>query len=386
MKRFPARLNRKLEQRKVQDSFRSLGPRKELLDFSSNDYLGFACSNEIRERTGELVSAQKLLNGATGSRLVTGNHDLYTEAEGLIQEFHDSEAALIYNSGYDANVGFFSSVPGRGDLVFYDELIHASIRDGISMSHARSYKFRHNDLQDLQRQLDRHKPTSAEGEFYIVTESVFSMDGDSPDLEALARLGKDCLLVVDEAHALGVFGKKGEGLVQALGLQEQVFARIVTFGKALGAHGAAILGSQLLKQYLVNFSRSLIYTTALPPHAVATIQVAYEQLMKTFRIETESPLELLRRNISFFNQEKHRLGLQSLFPESTSSIHSFIHPGNEEVRALSRHLENLGFEVKAILSPTVPEGRERLRICLHSYNTSEEIIKLLELLAETKKR
>lgn len=393
MNRFPAKLLKKLEDKTSQENFRSLGISKNCIDLSSNDYLGFASSEKIHLRAQQLLLNSTLKNGATGSRLLSGNHDLYSITEERIQDFHKAEAALIYNSGYDANVGFFSTVPQRGDVVFYDELIHASIRDGISMSHAKAYKFRHNDLEDLRNKLSRQWNSEALNEIFIVTESVFSMDGDSPDLKGMARLAteNDCYLVVDEAHALGLFGKKGEGLVQELGLQEQVFARIVTFGKALGVHGAAILGGKELRDYLVNFSRSLIYTTALPPHSVASIYAAYEELeaaaSRDDQTEQQQNSEVsvtnrLRRNINFFQEEVKKRGLGACFLQSNSAIQVCILPGNERVRSISRELEKEGFDVKPILSPTVQKGKERLRFCLHSFNSEQEISEVLELLAK----
>jgi 8-amino-7-oxononanoate synthase len=189
-----------------------------------------------------------------------------------------------------------------------------------------------------------------------------------------------CNLVVDEAHALGVFGNPevsgGEGLVQMLGLQDAVFARIVTFGKGLGCHGAAIIGCNELKNYLVNFARSFIYTTGLSPHSVATILVAYQHL----EIEKKA-LEQLRNTIIHFNQEKNILGLKPMFVRSKSAIQSAIIPGNQNVKSIANQLQEKGFDVKAILSPTVPEGQERLRFCLHSYNSKEEISEVLGLLS-----
>jgi 8-amino-7-oxononanoate synthase len=204
------------------------------------------------------------------------------------------------------------------------------------------------------------------------------MDGDSPHIEALTQLAQkyNAYLVIDEAHALGVFGEQGEGLVQSSGLQEQVFARIMTFGKGLGCHGAAILGSAELKSYLVNFARSFIYTTGLSPHSVATILVSYQNLQS----EKES-LQQLKANIVFFNQEKQRLGLKPLFVYSKSAIQSAIIPGNDKVKHIATQLQQQGFDVKPILSPTVPEGQERLRFCLHSYNSQAEISNVLELLS-----
>ncbi len=378
--KLPEKLISKLESRNQNNSLRKLSLPNTLIDFSSNDYIGFAKSETIFNETHSyLIENNIIQNGATGSRLLSGNHKVYEEAENYIVKFHQVESALIFNSGYDANVGFFGAVPQKGDLILYDELSHASIRDGIQLSNAKSYKFKHNDFEDLERLIQNPRPKTQDlTTIYIVTESVFSMDGDCPNLEELVQITSkyDCNLVVDEAHALGVFGENGQGLVQMLGLQEAVFARIVTFGKGLGCHGSAILGSQKLADYLVNFARSFIYTTGLSPHSVATILVAYKHL------ETENKaLEILRENIIHFNQEKNILGLKPMFVRSKSAIQSAIIPGNQNVKAIANQLQEKGFDVKAILSPTVPEGQERLRFCLHSYNSKEEISEVLRLLS-----
>lgn len=372
---LPKNLSKKLEIRASNTSLRTLPDTSKLIDFSSNDYIGFSVSFEIFNSAHQfLIEHNYNQNGATGSRLISGNHPLYQLTEDYIARFHQSDAALIFNSGYDANVGFFGSVPQKGDLILYDELCHASIRDGIKLSNAKAYKFSHNDFEELEVLIQRHKTTNS----YVVTESVFSMDGDTPNLEELVNVCKkhNCYLVVDEAHALGVFGDKGEGLVQMLGLQEEVFARIMTFGKGLGCHGAAILGSSELKQYLVNFARSFIYTTGMSPHAVATILHAY-QFLDT---NTNSLVEL-RSNIVLFNQQKMLLGLKPMFVQSRSAIQSAIIPGNERVKSIAQQLQGNGFNVKAILSPTVPEGQERLRFCVHSYNTSSQIEAVMKLLS-----
>ncbi len=376
MKQFPKALAQKLKQRQVNNALRELPVSKDLIDFASNDYLGFASSDEIFNQTHEyLLNNNIRVNGATGSRLISGNHNLYAIAENTIAKFHDAPAALIFNSGYDSNVGFFSSVPQRNDVILYDELCHASIRDGITMSNAKSFKFQHNDLDDLESIINRCHTEPVE--VYVVTESVFSMDGDCPNLEELVALCEkyNCHLVVDEAHAIGVFGENGEGVVQSLGLQDNVFARIITFGKGLGCHGAAIIGSEELKSYLINFARSFIYTTGLSPHSVATILIAYQHL-KTEKVAMKN----LKQNIQFFNQDKTQRGLKSLFVYSKSAIQCAIIPGNEKVKSIAANLQEKGFDVKAILSPTVPEGQERLRFCLHSYNSEEEISEVLCLL------
>lgn len=380
---LPKKLAQKLETRKQNQALRRLPIDYYGVDFASNDYIGFSKSKTIFEETHELlVSKNVSSNGATGSRLLSGNHPLYEETENHIATFHQSDTALLFNSGYDANVGFFSAVPQKGDFILYDEYCHASIRDGIQLSNAKAYKFQHNDYEDLQRLLEKcqsEQDQSALGtEIYIVTESVFSMDGDCPEFEIILSLSEKhkAYVIVDEAHALGVFGSTGEGLMQSQHLQHRIFARIMTFGKGLGCHGAVVLGSQELKQYLVNFARSLIYTTALPPHSVATILIAYHQLEKE-----KTTIQNLRDNIVFFNQEKQLLGLKPIFVRSKSAIQSAIIPGNEKVKAIAKQLQENGFDVKAILAPTVPEGQERLRFCIHSYNTEEEMAQVLQLLA-----
>lgn len=376
MRNIPLKVMKSLDNRKQQNAFRRLGSNSGLKDFSSNDYLGLASSEAIFQRSHEiLTNTVGVRNGATGSRLLSGNHVLYPLTENILLKFHKTESALIFNSGYDANLGFFSSLPGRGDLILYDEFVHASIRDGISLSHAKALKFKHNDLEDLNR-LAMRNAKGTDAEVYIVTESVFSMDGDHPHLEKLVEFAEDnnFFLIVDEAHALGVLGRKGTGLVQERSLEKRIFARIITFGKAIGAHGAAILGSNELRDYLVNFARSFIYTTALPPHSLATLIAVYEHL------ETASEIEKLQENIRLFKAEIERQKLQTFFIDSNSAIHSCIIPGNDRVKRISTKFQENGFDVKAILSPTVPSGKERLRFCLHSFNSEVEIKELLRLL------
>lgn len=376
---FPKKLQQKLDVRMANNALRQLSNQPHLIDFSSNDYLGFSKSKTIFRNTHQyLVDNNMQQNGSTGSRLLSGNHKVYCDVETMLCEFHNSEATIVFNSGYDANIGFFSAVSQRGDIILYDEFIHASIRDGIIMSNAKAYKFKHNNLEDLHTKLSLRKQTkSSESDIYIVTESVFSMDGDTPDLLVMSEICKNhnAHFIVDEAHALGVFGQNGLGLIQDLKLENDVFARLITFGKGLGCHGSAILGSTVLKQYLVNFARSFIYTTALPPHSLATINSAYTELKRTDEIEK------LHQNIHFFRSEIEKLKLQQSFVKSDSAIHCCIIPGNDTVKAIAKKLQKQGFDVKPILSPTVSEGEERLRFCLHSYNSETEMSKVLELLA-----
>ncbi len=378
---LPRKLQDKIDTRTQEDSFRSLGLQQDLLDFSSNDYLGFSSSKKIFNDASAFLKQHSLeVNGATGSRLLTGNHSLYIDTEKQISAFHNTASALIFNSGYDANIGFFGSVPQRGDVIFYDALCHASIRDGISMSHAKAYKFTHNDLEALESLLlTQKKASTSQSDFYVVTESVFSMDGDQPDLDAVARLCKkhSAYLIVDEAHAIGVIGNQGKGLVQELGIENLVFARIVTFGKALGCHGACILGSTQLKDYLMNFARSFMYTTALPPHTLATIQAAYSELTVNTAV-----VKKVQNNIATLQKSIVDAQLTAYFIPSQSAIHCCIIKGNKATRNISALLQKNKFDVKAILSPTVAKGEERLRICLHSHNKEEDVAALVKLLKE----
>lgn len=372
--KLPKKLTIKLQHREETNSLRSLKTPTNLVDFSSNDYLGFAKSEIIFTETHQyLINNNSKQNGATGSRLLSGNHNLYPIVESFLSNFYKTETATIFNSGYDANIGFFSSVPQRGDVILYDELIHASIRDGIQLSNAKAFKFNHNNLADLEEKINRQNTSNNQAEIYVVTESVFSMDGDSPDLLKMAEICTkyNVFFIVDEAHAIGVFNK---GLVEQLNLQHKVFARIVTFGKGLGCHGAAILGSTELQNYLINFARSFIYTTGLSPHALATIKIAYQTLLN----QPEYP-EKLQDNIHHFKKEIKRFSLN--FIPSNSAIHCCVISGNKKVKNISLKLQENGFDVKAILSPTVTKGKERLRFCLHSYNSVKEISKVLELLS-----
>lgn len=356
-------LHRKLDERRAQNAFRQLRLPGDAVDFCSNDYLGIATNRLI-----DISPDAGLRHGSTGSRLLAGNYELMEETESMIADFHDAPAGLIFNSGYDANLGLLSCVPKRGDTILYDHLSHASLRDGIRLSFGRAFSFAHNDLDDLEKKIRQ-----AEGNIFVVTESVFSMDGDLAPLEAIATLCRQygAYLIVDEAHATGITGPRGEGLVQQLGLAGACFARIHTFGKALGCHGAVVLGSRALKDYLINFARPFIYTTALPESSIMAILKAYELFPGM-----EQERRCLRKHIRQFQDA--RLRYRTLL--SITPIQGVIVPGNSEVKAVAASLQRAGLDVRAILYPTVPQGSERLRIVLHAFNTEEEVDKLAGIL------
>lgn len=371
---FPSHLFRKLEERKLNDSLRSLTLDSELIDFSSNDYLGFSKSHILFDRVQELQKRYVHCNGSTGSRLLTGNHKFHENLETKLADFFNAEAALLFNSGYDANVGLLSALLQRQDVVYYDAYAHASIRDGIRLSHARSYSFKHNDPTDLRKKLLK---TNVEGVVYLIVESVYSMDGDAAPLKELVLLAKEfgCRMIVDEAHSTGIYGLNGAGMVSEQGLEQDIFARVHTFGKALGCHGAAVLGDRLLIQYLINFARSFIYTTAMPVHTVLTIEAALDLL------HNPDDRNRLQKNIGYFLEMIRHYKLENRFIKSTSPIQSAIIASPQRAKEISARLLKNRYNAKPILSPTVPKGQERIRFCIHSFNTSDEIQEILYLLS-----
>lgn len=372
MKHIDEHLAHKLEQRKQEDNLRQLTTVQAPIDFYSNDYLGLA-ANGLRGESIPASSEGSRWRGSTGSRLLSGNSAAAEILEAQIAAFHQADAALLFNSGYDANIGLLSCIASRDSVIISDELCHASLIDGIRLSQCRGkYKFRHNDLHSLEDKLKRY----AINPVIVVVESVYSMDGDMAPLQELVSLCEryGVSLVADEAHATGVFGAHGEGLVQAYGLQSRVFARIHTFGKALGCHGAVIIGSDLLKQYLINFARPFIYTTALPGHAIHSIGKAYEYLASG-AFTNKSLHEL----IAYFRMQIKKRGGEG-WMDSESPIQALVTADSNKARQLASNLQQAGIQVKPILHPTVPAGRERLRICLHTFNTKQQIDLLFDTL------
>lgn len=360
------RMKAALLEREKKGSLRQLPPEMEGIDFSSNDYLGFA--KDLRPSPPDKVV---LSAGATGSRLISGNSPLAESLEAQLALFHQADAGLLFTSGYTANIGLLSSVPKRGDTILYDQLIHASLRDGIRLSNAQSYSFRHNDLDHLTTRLQQ-----AKGEVFIVTESLFSMDGDEPPLKEIVSLSKSfgAAIVLDEAHSTGVYGTKGEGLAVELGLEKEIWARVHTFGKAIGSHGAVVIGSNDLRSFLINFARSFIYTTALPPAQLLQLKAAYTLLEEDLQRR-----KALFSQIQLFQSLLSKRVRSRLIP-ARGPVQSLLVGGNEATKTLARQLVQSGIKIKAILHPTVSEGKERIRIALHSFNTDHEIRKLVACL------
>jgi len=362
----------KLQQRKEENNFRSLKITRGLIDFYSNDYLGFARDKELKNLVAaEVVLLEELGLGSTGSRLLSGNSEYAESVESYLAEFYKAGAALVFNSGFDANYGLLSTLPYRGDTIIYDELVHASIHDGIRNSRAAAVGFAHNNISDLEARL-----IVAQGLKYVVIESVYSMDGDFAPIEEIASLCEkyNAGLIVDEAHAVGVSGAGGRGIVCDLKLEDKCLARINTFGKAAGAHGAVLLCCNDLKAFMINYCRPFIYSTSLPFHSLATIKCAHQFLLcaDDRRKNLLGLVDVFQRQ--FNGQTRYTL------TGSKSPIQSLIVKGNEQVKQIALQIQQAGFDVRPILYPTVERGKERIRICIHSFNTQQEVIKLAEVI------
>ncbi|HTF82782.1 MAG TPA: aminotransferase class I/II-fold pyridoxal phosphate-dependent enzyme [Cytophagales bacterium] len=370
MNRLDEVLQKKLLQSTEAGTYRQLKYNSKLVDFCSNDYFGLARNEIIKQKTVELLSQiPHPYNGSSGSRLISGHHDFIDSVEEEIALIHQAEAALILNSGYNANMAVLSSIPQKGELILYDELCHSSIKDGMRLSFAERCSFRHNDLKQLERKLSLHLKRC-----YVVVESVYSMDGDVAPIAELVRLCEsyNAVLVVDEAHSTGVFGENGSGLVSSLGLAHKVPIRIHTYGKALGCHGASVVGSAILKEYLINYARQFIYTTALPLSSYVNIFVAYGYV----RAHCKHLQQTLFKKVSLFKQ---CMDVKSAITYE-SPILGVLYAGNLNVKEKAALLQREGFDVRPILSPTVPIGKERLRICLHTFNEDLDIEKLALLI------
>lgn len=339
---------------------------KKLLNLSSNNYLGFADNESITEEFLQTVG-HKYSFGSASARLLTGTLPIYSELENLITKLYGTGGTLIFNSGYHANVGLNSSLAGGGDVIFSDKLNHASIIDGMQLSRGKFFRYKHNDMQSLENLLERERNNFKTA--IIVTESVFSMDGDIADLKRLVELKKkyNCLLVVDEAHAFGVFGNKGLGVSEELGIINDVDLIVGTFGKAIGSMGAFVTGRKVLIEYLTNKARSFIFSTSLPP-----VNVVFSKWI----IEKKLPLTLEVR--------KNMLSLAKKFG-SESHIIPVIVGENDKTIELSEILFSNGYFTLPIRPPTVPQGTSRLRLSLTADMVEEDLTNLFNILKSYKR-
>ncbi|CAK7211727.1 hypothetical protein SCUCBS95973_001217 [Sporothrix curviconia] len=368
------------------------------VDFSSNDFLSLATSAALHSAfLGNLRQCPPRL-GSGGSRLLDGNSDYATALEAAIASFHGANTGLLFNSGFDANAGFFACVPQPGDVVVYDAAIHASVHEGLRLSRAGvRASFAHNNAGDLERVLAR--VVAADGlvkngqrSVFVAVESLYSMDGDVAPLQAIVEVVERVLpagngkIVVDEAHSTGVYGEQGRGVVCSLGLETRCFARLHTFGKALACNGAIILCSPLTKQFLINYARPLIYTTFLSYPSLVAIRTVYDYMMSGKTVAAAAHLwklvahlhaRLLSLSSSLCLSPTHPLlRIPEECPESP--IFALL---TTQPRSLARACQDAGFVVRPIVAPTVAVGTERVRVCLHAGNTVDEVDRLVEVVA-----
>lgn len=363
---------------KEQDQFRilrNLQSVPDVLNLSSNDYLGLAAMPELREEfyaeVAKNPTADKYALSSSSSRLLTGNHSAYIELEHDLSEMYNGRAALVFNSGYHANIGILPALSTKKDLILSDKLNHASIIDGLRLADAQFKRYPHLDYSRLEKLLDKNKDEYEN--IFIITESVFSMDGDVADLRKLVSLKEkyDAFLIVDEAHSVGVLGDKGCGLAEEQGVLDKVDMVVGTFGKAFCSAGAYAIMEMPLKEYLINKMRSLIFTTALPPVCVS---------WSSFVLRKTAQMKKRREHLKMLG-EKLRNGLRekNLKTDGNSQIVPLILGENSAAVEMSEKLREAGLLVFAIRPPTVPKGTARLRFSLHGALKESDIDKILEL-------
>lgn len=370
-----------IEQRKTESRFRTLKTidplegkhiswnNEAFLDFSSNDYLGLAAHPAIQKKAIEYI--QKLGNGSTASRLITGSYSAFQDIENKIASLKGTEAALILNSGYQANVTIIPALANRHSVILSDRLNHNSLIQGARLSQATIKRFHHNDMEHLETLL---KKSQNFGRILVVTESVFSMDGDQSDIDYLVDLTTqyNAILMVDEAHATGVFGKQGMGLTA----HKSVDLTLGTFGKALGSFGAYVGCSEQMKSYLINCCHGFIYSTALPPAVLGSIDAAldlivqYEEERKTFLAKAD-----------FLREALQTMG----FDTGASSTHIIpILLGSEsKTLQMADYLLDKKIFAIAIRPPTVEKGKSRIRLSLSAVHTWEDIHYLIKVLQKS---
>lgn len=336
---------------------------KKLLNLSSNNYLNFADNKKITQEFLDFAG-NKYSFGSSSARLLTGTLPVYKELEELLSNLYNKDATLLYNSGYHANVGISSAINQKGDVIFSDKLNHASIIDGMRLSDGKFFRFPHNNMEALEKLLERERKNYKNA--FIITESVFSMDGDIEDLKRIIKLKKkyNCIMIIDEAHAFGVFGEKGLGVAEELEIIDDVDLIVGTFGKSVGSMGAFVTGSKTMINFLINKSRSFIFSTALPP-----INIAFTKWI----IENQFPKTKAKR--------KNMLSIAKKMG-SDSHIIPVVIGDNKDTVDLCEVLFHNGYFTLPIRPPTVPVGTSRLRLSLTTDIQEKDLTVLKEKINE----
>ena len=366
-----------LEQLSAQNQYRSIPDlvhqgryitreNRKMLNMSSNDYLGLASNENLRQSFLQQYGDNFPSFTSSSSRLLTGNFPVYTDLEQLIAQRFQRESALVFNSGYHANLGILPALTTTKSLILADKLVHASMIDGIRLSQCEFFRYRHNDYEHLKSLLEKNA-----GKFdrtFIVTESVFSMDGDVADLKHLVQLKKqfpDTYLYVDEAHAIGVYGKNGLGIAERANVIDDIDLLVGTFGKALASMGAYVVCDQILKECLINQMRPLIFSTALPPFNVAWTHFIFERLPEFSKERTH-----LEQLSLFLRQEVENR--TQIMPSQTCIV-PYILGENDATLAKAKDLQAKGYYCLPIRPPTVPKGTSRIRLSLTADMTMDEV-------------
>ncbi|MFV5481790.1 8-amino-7-oxononanoate synthase [Acinetobacter towneri] len=348
---------------------------QQMLNLSSNDYLGLASDLRLREQFfDETPNAQRLMS-ASSSRLLTGNFPAYEQLEATLTQLFHGRAALLFNSGYHMNIGILPALADAKTLILADKLVHASMIDGIRLSSARYLRYRHNDLAHLQQLLTQYHADDNYERIIVVTESIFSMDGDETDLAALVALKQHfakVMLYVDEAHAIGVRGQQGLGCAEQYGVIDAIDFLVGTFGKAVASVGGYLICDPIIRDYLINRMRPLIFSTAQPPICMAWTQFMLNQIVH---------MQAQRQHLAALSQSIQQ-GIQAkgFACPSTSQIVPVIIGDSTATVSKARQLQTAGFYVMPVRPPTVPQGSSRLRICLNTQFETADLTQLLDLL------
>lgn len=376
--------------------FELRAPEESAIDFASNDYLG---SNQPGSPFQKYLEQTRLRGDelptcSTGSRLMTGHTKAIERFEVLAAKLHGAEAALLFNSGYDANLSLLGTLPGPDDCFVFDEFVHASAHDGMRLSRARSnlYCFDHSNISSMTENIIRATKEHS-GTIFVCVETAYSMDGDvAPLTEMLEKcrtlmqeLGRDVFLIADEAHSAGLFGENGAGFVSALKMNTHpnLIGRLVTFGKAFAAHGSVILGPKLVIRYLINHSRPFLFSAALPPKLITAMTGAYQF---AFSKEAEDARKLVWERVAFFNRTAAKYLPAEMLPKTNgeSAVQVILVPGVRPcIQVCDRLVEN-GFNVYPVGPPAVPAGGERLRCVIHAHNSEQDIERFLQAVAKAK--
>ena len=348
---------------------------QQMLNLSSNDYLGLASDLRLREQFfDETPNAQRLMS-ASSSRLLTGNFPAYEQLEATLTQLFHGRAALLFNSGYHMNIGILPALADAKTLILADKLVHASMIDGIRLSSAKYLRYRHNDLAHLQQLLMQYHADDNYERIIVVTESIFSMDGDETDLAALVALKQHfakVMLYVDEAHAIGVRGQQGLGCAEQYGVIDAIDFLVGTFGKAVASVGGYLICDPIIRDYLINRMRPLIFSTAQPP-----ICMAWTQFMLNQIVHMQAQRQHLAALSLYMQQGIQAKGFTC---PSTSQIVPVIIGDSTATVSKARQLQTAGFYVMPVRPPTVPQGSSRLRICLNTQFETADLTQLLDLL------